>query len=36
MPAGSPGMDVGHSRREPYKVYAFDAKGGRAVFASHG
>jgi hypothetical protein len=36
MPAGSPGMDVGHNKREPYKVYAFDAKGRRSVVASHG
>jgi hypothetical protein len=36
MPAGSPGMDVGHDRREPYKVYAFDAQGRRSVFAAHG
>jgi len=36
MPAGSPGMDVGHNRREPYQVIAFDAQGRRSVFASHG
>ena len=36
MPAGSPGMDVGHGRREPYKVFAFGANGRRAVFANHG
>jgi hypothetical protein len=36
MPAGSPGMDVGHSRREPYKVMAFAANGRRSVFASYG
>jgi hypothetical protein len=36
MPAGSPGMDVGHDRREPYKVYAFDARGRRSVFVAHG
>ena len=36
MPAGSPGMDVGHSRRDPYTVFAFDARGGRSAFARHG
>lgn len=36
MPAGSPGMDVGHNHREPYKVIAFDRSGRRSVFASHG
>jgi hypothetical protein len=36
MPAGSPGMDVGHSRRDPYKVLAFGPNGRRSVFASHG
>jgi hypothetical protein len=36
MPAGSPGMDVGHSRRDPYKVIAFAANGRRSVFASYG
>ncbi len=36
MPAGSPGMDVGHTRREPYKVFAFAPNGRRSVFASHG
>ncbi len=35
MPAGSPGMDVGHSHREPFAVYAFDRRGGRTVFARH-
>ncbi len=35
MPAGSPGMDVGHSRREPYKVFAFAPNGRRSVFASY-
>jgi len=34
MPAGSPGMDVGHAMREPYSVYAF-GKGRPSVFASH-
>jgi hypothetical protein len=36
MPAGSPGMDVGHTRKQPYKVYRFDKTGQRRVFASHG
>ena len=36
MPAGSPGMDVGHNRRDPYQVIAFAPKGRRSVFARHG
>ena len=36
MPAGSPGMDVGHNHNQPYKVFAFAANGKRSVFASHG
>jgi hypothetical protein len=36
MPAGSPGMDVGHNHRQPYKVFGFGAGGRRSVFASHG
>jgi hypothetical protein len=36
MPAGSPGMDVGHNHRQPYKVIAFGAGGRRSVFASYG
>lgn len=36
MPVGAPGMDVGHNRKQPFKVYAFDNKGRRAVFASYG
>jgi hypothetical protein len=36
MPAGSPGMDVGHNRREAYKVFAFGPNSRRFVFASHG
>jgi hypothetical protein len=36
MPAGSPGMDVGHNHREPFKVFAFAANGQRSVFASYG
>jgi hypothetical protein len=36
MPAGAPGMDVGHSARQPYKVHAFTANGAHSVFASHG
>ena len=35
MPAGSPGMDVGHSARQPYKVIAFAPNGKRSVFASY-
>jgi hypothetical protein len=36
MPAGSPGMDVGHSRRDSYQVIAFAANGRRSVFARYG
>jgi hypothetical protein len=36
MPAGSPGMDVGHDVRQRYQVFAFDAAGRRSVFATHG
>ncbi len=36
MPAGSPGMDVGHNVRQRYQVMAFDAAGRQAVFATHG
>jgi len=36
MPAGSPGMDVGHNLRQPYKVMAFGAGGRRSIFASYG
>lgn len=36
MPAGSPGMDVGHSHRQRYQVLAFDSAGRRSVFATHG
>lgn len=36
MPAGAPGMDVGHSRRQPYQVVAFGPHGRRAVYARHG
>ena len=36
MPAGSPGMDVGHNRREPYQVIAFGPGGRRSVLARHG
>ncbi|MFN3946369.1 MAG: DUF411 domain-containing protein [Allosphingosinicella sp.] len=35
MPLGSPGMDVGHNRREPYDVIAFGG-GRRTVWARHG
>ena len=36
MPAGSPGMDVGHDRKQPYQVLAFARGGKRSVFASYG
>ena len=36
MPVGSPGMDVGHSHREKYEVFAFSAGGKRTLFATHG
>ena len=36
MPAGSPGMDVGHSHRQRFEVFAFSAGGKRTVFAIHG
>ncbi|HYE28936.1 MAG TPA: DUF411 domain-containing protein [Allosphingosinicella sp.] len=36
MPAGSPGMDVGHTVRQRYQVIAFDAAGRQSVFATHG
>jgi hypothetical protein len=36
MPAGSPGMDVGHNQKQPYKVFAFAPNGRRSVFASYG
>ena len=36
MPAGSPGMDVGHNHRQRYQVFAFDGAGRRSVFATHG
>ena len=36
MPAGSPGMDVGHNRRDPYQVIAFAPNGRRSVFARYG
>jgi hypothetical protein len=36
MPAGAPGMDVGHDHRQRYQVFAFAADGRRAVFAVHG
>ena len=35
MPLGSPGMDVGHDRREAYQVVAF-GPAGQSVFARHG
>jgi hypothetical protein len=36
MPAGSPGMDVGHNHRQKYQVFAFDTAGRRSLFATHG
>jgi hypothetical protein len=36
MPAGAPGMDIGHDHKEPYQVIAFGRGGKRAVFASYG
>ena len=36
MPAGSPGMDVGHNHRQRYQVMAFDSAGRHVVFATHG
>ncbi|HEU0100031.1 MAG TPA: DUF411 domain-containing protein [Allosphingosinicella sp.] len=36
MPAGAPGMDVGHDVRQRYQVFAFDPAGRRSVFATHG
>jgi hypothetical protein len=36
MPAGAPGMDVGHSRRDAYQVIAFGAGALRSVYASYG
>ena len=36
MPMGSPGMDVGHNHKQPYKVFAFGPGRKPAVFASHG
>ena len=36
MPAGSPGMDVGHDHRQRYQVMAFDSAGRHVVFATHG
>jgi hypothetical protein len=36
MPAGSPGMDVGHNHKQRYQVFAFGPGGKRTVFATHG
>ncbi|HET9640846.1 MAG TPA: DUF411 domain-containing protein [Allosphingosinicella sp.] len=36
MPAGAPGMDVGHNVRQRYQVFAFDSAGRRSLFATHG
>ena len=35
MPAGSPGMDVGHNVKQPYQVFAFGTGGKKSVFASY-
>jgi hypothetical protein len=36
MPAGSPGMDVGHNQKQRYQVFAFGPGGKRTIFAAHG
>jgi hypothetical protein len=36
MPAGSPGMDVGHTHKQRYQVFAFGDGGKRSVFATRG
>jgi hypothetical protein len=36
MPAGSPGMDVGHNVRQRYQVFAFDSAGRSSVYATRG
>jgi len=36
MPAGSPGMDIGHDHKQRYQVVAFGPGGRRAIFATHG
>jgi len=36
MPAGAPGMDVGHNVRQRYQVVAFDSAGRTSTFATHG
>lgn len=36
MPAGSPGMDVGHNHKQRYQVMAFDAAGRHSVYATRG
>lgn len=35
MPAGSPGMEMSDSRRDPYEVVAFRADGSATVFARY-
>lgn len=35
MPAGSPGMEMPGGERQPFTTFAFDARGGRRVFARH-
>ncbi|HEY0148236.1 MAG TPA: DUF411 domain-containing protein [Allosphingosinicella sp.] len=36
MPAGSPGMDVGHNHKQAYQVIAFGPGNRRLVWAKHG
>ncbi len=36
MPAGAPGMDIGHNVRQRYQVFAFDSAGRSSTFATHG
>ena len=36
MPIGSPGMEVGGGRVQPYEVLAFDRAGKTTTFAKHG
>jgi hypothetical protein len=36
MPAGSPGMDVGHQVRQRYQIMAFDDEGRTFLYANRG
>jgi hypothetical protein len=36
MPMGSPGMEVPGGPRQAFTTFAFDSRGGRRAFASHG